>query len=92
MKARLRTENITQVNDLYLAKQFEALERICNNIHFEKNKRVSNSTATGLTREEAQIVLSDSALKYLAEEESKSIWKRYARLKNGPQKDGDTTS
>lgn len=90
LKARLRSDNITQINELYLANQFDALDRICSNVHFERNKRTATSTATGLTREEAQIVLSDSTLKYLAEQESITILDRFKRLKGESKKNDDT--
>lgn len=91
LKARLRTDNINQVNEVYLAKQYEALNRICNNVHLENNRRIATSTATGLTQEEANIVLSDSTLKHLAEKESKGILDRFKKLKKEPKQNDDAT-
>lgn len=93
LKARLRSDNIAQVNELHIANQFEALDRLCNNVHFEKYKRTSNSSATGLTHTEANILLADSTLQYLAEQESNTFLNRLKRLKKKtPKKNDDVTS
>lgn len=90
MKVRLGNESVTQINELYLSNQFEALDRICNNVHSEKYKRRLTSTATGASREQVHMILSDSTLKYLEEESKKGV---LGKIKNSLSllKNDDTT-
>lgn len=52
-----------------MERQFEALERISNNVHFNKYTRLHQSTATGLTNEQCKILISDTSLKYFSEQQ-----------------------
>lgn len=51
-----------------MEKQFSALERITNNVHFNKYPRTRESTATGLTGEQCKIIISETSLKYFAQQ------------------------
>lgn len=72
MKASLRAGNITSDSDstVSMNKQFDALERISKNIHFNKYPRTRQSTATGLTSDQCNILLSEESLKYFATKSS----------------------
>ncbi|KAL4710238.1 hypothetical protein ACJJTC_005411 [Scirpophaga incertulas] len=48
--------------------QYTSLKKIADNHYMKKYKRTKNSTATGLTVEECNLVLSDDVLQYLEEE------------------------
>lgn len=76
LKASLRAGNISNDNPLSMEQQFQALERISNNVHFQKYPRVRTSTATGLTSEQCKIVISDAALKFFAEQSEKGLFSR----------------
>lgn len=52
-----------------MERQFAALERISNNVQFKKYSRLHQSTATGLTNEQCKILISDTSLKYFAEQQ-----------------------
>lgn len=58
----------TNISDK-LTHQINALERISNNVHGNKYKRSLSSTATGLTAEQCNQVLSSEFLQYLNEEQ-----------------------
>lgn len=64
-------------------KQFDALERISKNVHFNQHKRLRNSTATGLTSEQCHILISESALKHFAEQDQ-GLFARF--IKRQPKK------
>lgn len=76
-KERLRTENVSTAELTRLNNQCDSLTRLANNFHFNKFKRTRNSTATGLTVETCNLLLSDTALKYLTEESKKNSFTRY---------------
>ncbi|XP_037952266.1 ubiquinol-cytochrome-c reductase complex assembly factor 2 isoform X3 [Teleopsis dalmanni] len=54
-----------------LGKQIDALERISNNVYANKYKRIHTSTATGMTAEQCNQVLSSEFLQYLNDESEK---------------------
>lgn len=87
LKASLRAGNISSNGD----NQFQALERICNNIHFNNYPRLRQSTATGLTSEQCKILISDQSLKYFAEQQ-KGLFSKFFKSKSSknPQKDDKT--
>lgn len=68
LKTTLRSTSKTIQSDDILNKQFEALERISNNVYATKYKRARNSTATGLSGEQCNQVLSSEFLEYLNED------------------------
>lgn len=61
--------------------QYKALSRLADNTHRNKYKRTRNSSATGLSTDECNIVLSTEALKLL-EEENKGFFQKYLYKKN----------
>lgn len=70
LKSTLRATNKTIQSDDILNKQFAALERISNNIYATKYQRVHSATATGLSGEQCNQVLSSEFLEYLNEDKS----------------------
>lgn len=76
LKASLRAGNISTDNQLSVDRQFQALERISNNVHSQNYPRSRTSTATGLTSEQCKIVISDAALKFFAEQAEKGLFSR----------------
>lgn len=77
LQALLRVNDITSITDEKLNKQFESLEKLANNVHGNKYKRSSNSTATGLTGEQCKQVLSSEFLEYIKEDKEKVFsWKK----------------
>ncbi|XP_055312012.1 ubiquinol-cytochrome-c reductase complex assembly factor 2 [Sitodiplosis mosellana] len=84
LKASLRAGNISSDGDAYMERQFQALERISNNIHYDKYSRLRQSTATGLTNEQCKILISDTSLKYFAEQQKGGLFASF--FKNQPQK------
>lgn len=59
--------------------QFQALERISNNSNFNKYPRLRQSTATGLTSEQCKILISDSSLKYFAEQQKGGLFSNFIK-------------
>lgn len=70
LKTTLRATNKTIQSDDILNKQFAALERISNNAYAIKYQRVHSATATGLSGEQCNQVLSSEFLEYLNEDKS----------------------
>jgi hypothetical protein len=68
LKATLGDSNIISVNDTKIDKQFAALERLANDAHLKKYQRKLASSATGLTGEQCNQVLSSEFLEYLNED------------------------
>lgn len=91
LKTQLGTESVARVNELYLGSQFEALDRICNNVHCERYKRKLTSTATGVSQEAANLIISDYGLEFVAEENKKGLWARVKGFRIRPQKNDNTT-
>lgn len=91
LKTRLGNDSIVRVNKLYLGSQFEALDRICNNVHCERYKRKLTSTATGVSHEAAHLVVSDSGFEYLTKENEKGLLAKLKDFTIRPQKNDDTT-
>lgn len=85
LKASLRAGNISTNGE----NQLQALERICNNVHFNNYPRLRQSTATGLTSEQCKILISDTSLKYFAEQQKGLFSKIFRRKseKNQSQQD-----
>jgi hypothetical protein len=67
----LGTSNIVSVKDEKLDKQFQALENLANNVHFDKYPRKLKSTSTGLTGEQCRQVLSSEFLELINEDDNK---------------------
>ena len=65
MKLLLDPLSITVKNTEHVNKEIESLERLANNVHGNNFKRLSNSTATGLTADQCSQVLSSEFLHYL---------------------------
>lgn len=83
LKASLRAGNISSSGELSMDRQFQALERLSNNVHFNKYQRLRDSTATGLTSEQCKILISDSSLKYFAEEKNSGLFSSlFSKKKN----------
>lgn len=74
LKASLRAGNISSNGELSMDRQFQSLERISNNVHFNQYQRLRDSTATGLTSEQCKILISDSSLKYFTEEKKSGLF------------------
>lgn len=74
LKATLRAGNIPTNGVSSMDQQFQALERLSNNVYFNKYPRLRDSTATGLTSEQCKILISDSSLKYFADEEKSGLF------------------
>lgn len=72
LKSTLRTTNKTIQSDDLLNKQFEALERIALNVSNTRYARVHSATATGLTGEQCNQVLSSEFLEYLNDDKGGS--------------------
>ncbi|XP_031622287.1 ubiquinol-cytochrome-c reductase complex assembly factor 2-like [Contarinia nasturtii] len=68
LKASLRAGNDSFDVAVSMDKQFQALERISNNVHFNKYSRLRQSTATGLNSEQCKIMISETSLNYFAEQ------------------------
>lgn len=68
LKSTLRTTNKTIQSDDLLNKQFDALERIALNVSGTRFSRSYQTTATGLTGEQCNQVLSSEFLEYLNED------------------------
>lgn len=71
LKVRLGNQSVAQVKEVFLASQFEALDRICNNFSCEKYKRKLTSTASGQTHEVAQSLISDARIEYCKQQRKK---------------------
>lgn len=68
LKFLLGSPNIIAVKDHKLDIQFKSLEILANNINFKKYPRRLNSTASGLSAEQCNQVLSSEFLEYMNEE------------------------
>lgn len=77
LKASLRAGDISLNGGVSLDRQFQALERLSNNIHFKTYPRSRGTSSTGLNKEQCQIIISDSSLKYFAEREKKGIFRNF---------------
>lgn len=76
LKASLRAGDISSKSEVCMDRQFQALERLSNNIHFKTYSRSRDSTSTGLNCEQCKIVISDSSLKHMNEESKKGFFNR----------------
>jgi hypothetical protein len=65
LKTTLGASNIISVNDEKIDQQFSALERLSNDTYLKKYQRTYTSTATGLSGEQCNQVLSSEFLDYL---------------------------
>ncbi|XP_055712429.1 ubiquinol-cytochrome-c reductase complex assembly factor 2 [Phlebotomus papatasi] len=65
LKNLLQREQQSGFNPEDFAKQLDALSRISNNIHGKSYSRNSRTTATGLTGEQCNQVLSSEFLEYM---------------------------
>lgn len=74
LKASLRAGDILLNGEVSMDRQFQALERLSNNIYHKTYARSRESTATGLNSEQCRIIISDSSLKYFAEREKSGIF------------------
>ncbi|KAJ8940757.1 hypothetical protein NQ314_010619 [Rhamnusium bicolor] len=81
---RAYKENKFETNYKYWDKQYLALEKLVNNDHKNKYKRLLSSSATGLTAEQCNIALSNEFLEEL-EKEEQSIFRKLISLK--PEKE-----
>lgn len=77
LKASLRAGDISLNGEVSLDRQFQALERLSNNIHFKRYPRSRDSSSTGLNAEQCKIIISDSSMNYFAEQEKKGIFKSF---------------
>lgn len=77
LKASLRAGDISLNGEVSLDRQFQALERLSNNIHFKRYPRSRDSSSTGLNAEQCKIIISDSSMKHFAEQEKKGIFKNF---------------
>lgn len=85
LKASLRTGDISLNGEVSLDRQFQALERLSNNIHFKSYPRSRDSSSTGLKAEQCKIIISDTSMKYFEEQEKKGIFRNFFKNSNKPQ-------
>ncbi|XP_037819624.1 ubiquinol-cytochrome-c reductase complex assembly factor 2 isoform X4 [Lucilia sericata] len=64
--------NLTQEATDKITKQIDSLERLANNTYGRKYTRIYSSTATGLTAQQCNQVLSSEFLQYLNEDKKKN--------------------
>lgn len=79
MKQSLRAGSLSVEGTASIDHQFEALERICNNVHSNKYPRVHNSTASNIEAESCKILISEEALRYFENEREKGLFARFVR-------------
>lgn len=80
LKASLRAGDISANSKISMENQFQSLERISNNIQFKKYPRLRQSTATGLSSEQCKIVISESSLKYFAEQQKGGLFSSFFKF------------
>lgn len=86
LKASLRAGDISLNGEVSLDRQFQALERLSNNIHFKRYPRTRDSSSTGLNAEQCKIIISDTSMKYFAEQEKKSIFRNFFKKSDKTEK------
>ncbi|XP_066151819.1 ubiquinol-cytochrome c reductase complex assembly factor 2 [Euwallacea fornicatus] len=74
-------ENTFETNCKYWDQQYLALQKLVNNTNKEKYKRVLSSSATTLTAEQCNQVLSNEFLEELKQEEKKSFFRRLVSIR-----------
>lgn len=62
-------------------RQFQALERICNNYHFNKYPRTLQSAASGITAEQCSMLISEEVLRYY-EKKREGLFARFVKRNN----------
>lgn len=68
VKVAFETSEKENLDTEFCNKQYNSLNKLADNHYKNKYKRASNSTATGLSTEECNLILSDEVLHYLKEE------------------------
>lgn len=86
-----KKEGKLEENQEFWDRQYLSIQRIINNDHFNKYPRALSSSATGLTPEQCNLILSNEFLKQLQEEEQSLFRKLFSfktdSVKNEPSKD-----
>ncbi|CAH0728169.1 unnamed protein product, partial [Brenthis ino] len=68
VKAAFETSNKQNLDSEHCNRQYNTLNKIADNYYRDKYKRTRHSTATGLSTEECNVILSSEVLDYLKEE------------------------
>lgn len=68
VKLAFESDNKQNLDSDLCKRQYNTLNKLADNYYKNKYKRKFNSTATGLSNEECNLVLSDVVLEYLKEE------------------------
>lgn len=79
MKAGFTSGGVTNASEEECDQIYNSLKRLCDNHYGELYKRHSDSSATGLTGEQCQAVLSDESLKYFNEQDKNIIKRLFKR-------------
>lgn len=81
LKNSLRAGSITTENEGAdtIERRFQALERICNNVHFNKYPRTRTSSACGVTAEDCTALLSEQTIQHLEAESKKGYLARFLK-------------
>ncbi|KAM3958853.1 ubiquinol-cytochrome c reductase complex assembly factor 2-like [Aphomia sociella] len=67
VKAAFETTDKQKLDSELCTRQYNSLNKIADNHYRNKYKRTRNSTATGLSTEECNVILSNEVLNYLKE-------------------------
>ncbi|CAK1553331.1 unnamed protein product [Leptosia nina] len=78
VKAAFETSNSQKLNSESCNQYYNSLNRLADNHYKNKYKRKLHSSATGLSTEECNVVLSNEVLEYL-KEENKSFFQKIFR-------------
>lgn len=81
VKAAFESSERQNLDSELCTRQYNALNKIAENHYRNKYKRTHNSTATGLSTEECNVILSNEVLEYLKEENKGFFSKIFGRDK-----------
>lgn len=81
VKVAFEATNKQDLDSELCGKQYTALNKLADNHYKNKYKRKHSSTATGLSTEECNLILSDEVLDYLKEENKGFFSKIFSRDK-----------